>query len=1296
MKLFKKIISAIMVAVMLICSAPLDGLVGLDIDWSEFGFEASAADELATMGQCGDDVWWMYSKDTGSLVIAGQGDMWNYEYDSTPFREKYILEVEIDNGVTSIGDYAFYCCSKLSRVEIPNTVTSIGDCAFFYCRSLTSIEIPDSITSIGGDTFYGCESLTSIEIPDSVTDIGVYAFNGCTKLESITISDGVTHIGHSAFAETKYYTNNENWKNGVLYINNYLIKATNTVPAVYEIKEGTKIIADYAFEECAKLESITIVNSVTSIGTGAFYGCGRLSNITIPDNVTQIGSSAFAETKYYTNNENWENGVLYINNYLIKATNKVPAVYEIKDGTKIIADYAFEECAKLESITIPDGVTHIGLSAFYDCTSLKSVELPRSVTNIGTYAFLCCCRLVGVEIPDSVTAIGDGAFSQCNDLISVEIGNSVTHIARSMFAWCDSLTSVVIPSSVTSIDAYAFEGCDSLTDVYYSGSVKEWNKIMINSGNESLTDATIHFNSQMPEEEPEVLKLNHSELTIKNNATPYLIVSQYPDGVTEDDIVWTSSNERVACIYNHIVHPIQYGKTLVTASTMDGKYSASCEVTVQSSFVITSTTNSLHSIEKGQQAEYSIMLLNYEGNKLPVKDVEISNGDSSIAKIVKEERTETEIKLTIEGLKTGTAIFSIKNDEPLTFNRFVFEVYPKSVTYRADKIPVTNSKLGTNFSRSGMYVENFEYSYSELADCYFANMTVYNKNSTPGVIVSYTQDGEIYEIVSIKEHQTLPTDYFDFLTVLGKGAVDIATLNTYNYRYSVESTKSEIEIKVPENGYITFSNDILSCPVALVYGTISVAVDTAFQLLGDVTDVINYDRSKKNDVVKELTKKVTDYFKEETEFLEDLVKEYAKEIVKKTSKQNIVDIGKFSLDVAEKIYKEAGLDFEETLITVLEKMYKSSVREFLENSALKYFIDKKAIASSVGGYIKAGEIMFNVAEHVNVTDQIIDLMHSSKSGVTTITFGRCNEGGFVCKDVVSVNLKEEKEILDSLYLQHYQIYSENKNDLLSRPGLKELNLKENAEIEVHEITIMRDGVPYEIQQTVTVEIDLPAGWAPFNFRIYRVEPNGKLTDMHAVVVNGKAIFETDHFSEYIFVGEILDEHTHDYEETVTNPTCTEGGYTTYTCACGDSYIADETPALGHTESVWITDSNPTCTTEGSKHIECTVCEEILRTEAIPVIEHSYNAVVTAPTCTAKGYTTYTCACGDTYVSDYVAETDHNYNNSGICTECGADRAENCFCNCHKDGFIGFIWKILRFFYKIFGTNRICDCGIAHY
>ncbi len=157
-------------------------------------------------GSCGNNVTWTLSLSNGTLTISGTGAMADYSsYTDVPWYDyrSSIKSIVINDGVTSIGDYAFYDCSSLTSVTIPNSVTSIGEQAFCECYSLTSITIPNSVTSIGNYAFYGCSSLTSITIPNSVTSIGNYAFKGCARLGKISLGKGLETIGTNAFAECR-------------------------------------------------------------------------------------------------------------------------------------------------------------------------------------------------------------------------------------------------------------------------------------------------------------------------------------------------------------------------------------------------------------------------------------------------------------------------------------------------------------------------------------------------------------------------------------------------------------------------------------------------------------------------------------------------------------------------------------------------------------------------------------------------------------------------------------------------------------------------------------------------------------------------------------------------------------------------------------------------------------------------------------------------------------------------------------------------------------------------------------
>ena len=165
--------------------------------------ELSASAETTTEPQVWneDNLTWTLYED-GTLTISGTGAMKNYDRAdnlSPAYQNSNVKKVVIEDGVTSIGKYAFFYCTGLTSITIPDGVTSIGKAAFFYCTGLTSITIPESVTNIEDYAFEWCIGLSSVTIPDSVTSIGIGVFHRCSSLTSITIPKSVTSIGEAAF-----------------------------------------------------------------------------------------------------------------------------------------------------------------------------------------------------------------------------------------------------------------------------------------------------------------------------------------------------------------------------------------------------------------------------------------------------------------------------------------------------------------------------------------------------------------------------------------------------------------------------------------------------------------------------------------------------------------------------------------------------------------------------------------------------------------------------------------------------------------------------------------------------------------------------------------------------------------------------------------------------------------------------------------------------------------------------------------------------------------------------------------
>ena len=254
-------------------------------------------------------------------------------------------------------------------------------------------------------------------------------------------------------------------------------------------------IEGYAFYDCYNLTSITIPNSVTSIGNNAFCYCSGLKTVINLSNLKfSKGSSNYGYVAYYADKVyNAPNGFIdgdfiwYENEdgmtfagYLGNATElALPADYNGKSVTSI-GIYAFDYCTGLTSVEIPGCVTSIGRAAFRDCTGLTSITIPNSVTSIGEWAFHNCTGLTSVEIPGSVTSIGDYAFWYCTGLKEVHISDIAAwcgiafasayanplYYAHNLYLNGELVTDLVIPDNVTNIRDYAFYGCTGLKTVY--------------------------------------------------------------------------------------------------------------------------------------------------------------------------------------------------------------------------------------------------------------------------------------------------------------------------------------------------------------------------------------------------------------------------------------------------------------------------------------------------------------------------------------------------------------------------------------------------------------------------------------------------------------------------------------------------------------------------------------------------------------------------------------------------------------------------------------------------------------
>lgn len=405
------------------------------------GLHVFADDTLG--GECGENVTYSYDEETNTFIISGTGDMYNFvtpsmydDYYQAMCYDKEYAEEYPDEGFESA-----YTEEGLAELKVS---------PFAENESVVNVVIEAGVTNIGENAFFDSSMLKSIQLPNGLTSIGDYAFFQCYELSEINFPDGLESIGECAFG----------WCDSLENI---------------ALPDSLAVMKHSAFTCCTALKDFDLPSALTVLEPFVFYCCESLTNLHIPANITLIDSCAYAGCSGLETITVDPGNAVYagVNNAIIeKATNTLVL------GCK--------------NTVIPEGVTRIGEDAFFDCKDLQEVVLPASVTTIETSAFSGCTAVKELVLPDTVTTIGYGAFSS-NRFTSVTLPAYLKTIPAQAFHHCYKMKSISIPASVTKISFCAFHQCKDLQDVYYDGTESEWNKIVIDSGNEYLTKATIHF-----------------------------------------------------------------------------------------------------------------------------------------------------------------------------------------------------------------------------------------------------------------------------------------------------------------------------------------------------------------------------------------------------------------------------------------------------------------------------------------------------------------------------------------------------------------------------------------------------------------------------------------------------------------------------------------------------------------------------------------------------------------------------------------------------------------------------------
>ena len=880
------------------------------------------------------------------------------------------------------------------------------------------------------------------------------------------------------------------------------------------------------------------------------------------------------------------------------------------DTLTSIGEYAFGDCINLGTIDFPESLIEINEYAFYGCNSLTSIKLPSNLQTLKYYAFGNCANLQSVWIPKTITnetywasSYGyHGPFNNCGKLKSITFAEGITNIPSGLFAGCTGIESIEIPDTVTRIFSKAF--ADSSIQ-----SVK------IGSGLTGINGHAFYGCDNLTE-----INLPESLTSIGEYAFGDCInlgTIDFPESLIE------------------ISYDAFYGCSSLTGIKLPSKITRIENNTFYgcSSMTTAELPEALKSI--GEYAFYGCEAL--EGIVIPDKTYLIENDAFENCSALKSLKSGTGLR-TVEynAFRNCDALTEVALQEGVTTigNNAFYDcdgletiAIPNSVTSIGTSLlsgceKLKNVTLGTGITQipASMFYQcpklesiALPYRVTSIGDSAFANSTSFKSITIPrsvttfgSNIFSYPAKLTIYGVSGTKA-ETYAGEIGATFVPIDKPATSATLDKTMLTLNKGSSTKLNLSVQP-----VDFTDEVnwKSANTSVV----TVAADGTVKAVGVGTTTIkvtvgNASASCKVTVVQPVTS---------------------------------ISLNKASLSM------EALSTYQLTATAYPNDAYDKSVKwESSDNSVAT--VSENGLVTAVG----------KGTATIKATSTAVSSV--SRSCTVTVT-----NNGIVAKDVAQ--------------LESPHNYGNNCSDvwLYTLPGASKITAT------FDERTNIEDGFDYlYIYNAKGEQVGKYTG----------TELAGKSIDIDGDTVKIKLVSDGGG-NEWGFkvtdVKVASGAHVHSYTSIVTAPTCTEKGYTTHTCACGDSYVDSYTDALGHSYGTWKQTKAPTCTEKGMETRTCTRCNAsetrditslghaIVRHAAkaatctekgwaaydtcsrcdystykeIAATGHHHNAVVTAPTCTAKGYTTHTCACGDSYKDSYTNALGHSYAN-GKCTRCGA-------------------------------------------
>ncbi|MBE6990598.1 MAG: hypothetical protein E7426_07640, partial [Ruminococcaceae bacterium] len=383
--------------------------------------------DLLGDGTFGDGLSWALTAG-GTLTISGTGPMPNFELNdggtavNAPWGtlSEQVLRIEIEPGVTAIGEWAFFDCENAESAILADSVTEIGYAGFMSCSQLKILDLGTGLQYLGDSAFAWCSSLESVTLPESMISIGNCAFRECTALAEITMPTSLTLT----------------WTQGGTF------SGCTSLRSIV-LPEGIEELGSYEFENCTALESVTLPSTLTQISPNDFENCTSLQYITLPDGLKRIQEQAF---KGCTSLQN----------------------VTIPESVSGIGSSVFQDCTSLTEVTVPRNANLNG-STFKGCTGLRTAVLDCWTTYLPQSTFDGCTALESVTLQSGATSIYPYAFRGCTSLRSLTLPDGVKKVLNNAFEG-SGLTAIELPAVLTEVQTDTFKNCADLQEITFRGN----------------------------------------------------------------------------------------------------------------------------------------------------------------------------------------------------------------------------------------------------------------------------------------------------------------------------------------------------------------------------------------------------------------------------------------------------------------------------------------------------------------------------------------------------------------------------------------------------------------------------------------------------------------------------------------------------------------------------------------------------------------------------------------------------------------------------------------------------------